>query len=76
MLMYISSTVILLIATYLISKKFGLWAGLTVAGAHVFANSVDYFVDGNLTTFRQVFYSVLAFLLLIAYFKTVDKLNL
>lgn len=76
MFTFVVTTVLLLVATYLISRKFGLWAGLTVAGAHIFANSVDFFVQGNLTEFRQIYLSVWTFFILVAYFKTVGKLGL
>lgn len=76
MLTFTITTALLSVATYLISKKFGLWAGITVAGLHIVANSIDYFVQGNLTTFRQIYLSIWAFFILVAYFKTVDRLGL
>lgn len=73
---YRSSMVLLAVATYLITKKFGLWAGIVTAGFHIINILVDYVIDGNLTTFRQYFYSIYAILLMVAYYKTVNKLKL
>ena len=76
MFVLLSSVSLLAIATYLINKKFGYWAGFTIAGSHIINILVDHFVVGNLTTFRQLFYSIYAFLLIVAFYKTVAKLKL
>ena len=76
MFVYISSTLLLLIATFLISRKFGWWAAFAISGVHIIANTIDFFVAGNLTTFRQAFYSLTSFIILYAYFKTVERLGL
>lgn len=76
MFVLVTSVGILLVAFHLITKTFGLWAGVTVAGLHVVNLLVDHFVAGDLTTFRQIFYSILGFLLLVAYFKTREKLEI
>lgn len=67
---------LMLLATHMISKKFGIWAGMTVAAVHIFNIIVDSFVDGDLTTFRLIFNAIFALLLIVGYYKTVDKLNI
>ena len=75
MFVFISSTIVLLVATIMISKRFGLWAGLGVIGTPAIMNAIDFFVVGDLTVLRQQFFALWGFLAIVACFKASDYIN-
>jgi len=69
---FISASVILLAALYyMVLRKYHWILIVLIVVAPIIVNTIDYIVPGNLTGFRQIYYSVYALIVLVVAIKNI-----
>ena len=69
---FISASIILLAALYyMVLRRYHWILIVLIVVAPIIVNTVDYIVPGNLTDFRQIYYSVYALIVLVVAIKNI-----